>query len=436
MAEAGQLIADAHSVGPPRGAVDVPARQGRRGREGRAPDRGRRRHRAVPRRRLREGQPAQGRRRGVLGREAQGGLARPPGRTGLVCAGGSTVDAKTFLTQLWEQIHVGGAIGNATGRNIHQRALDEAVRLTKAICAITLGDWTSTTRSPCSTATKDFTALVADVSDDTDRTRGTVRITGRCRELHSCERLRPVGTTGRTQQRMPISDWFTARESARYTQLSDEPATAAADVPDGVWVKCDGCKHTIYEGDLEENLRVCPHCGHHFDLHGAAAHRAARRRGHLRRVRRATSAVRPAALRRGEAVRRVARWRRARQVGLPEAVVTGARAIDGHDVVLGGDGLPLHRRVDGLGRRREDRARVRARDRRAAADRDRHRLGRRAHAGGHALAHADGEDVAPPRGATPTRGCPTSRCSPTPPTAASPRRSRCSPTSSSPSRER
>ena len=63
------------------------------------------------------------------------------GRTGLVCAGGSTVDAKTFLTQLWEQIHVGGAIGNATGRNIHQRDLDEAVRLTKAISAITLGDY-------------------------------------------------------------------------------------------------------------------------------------------------------------------------------------------------------------------------------------------------------------------------------------------------------
>ena len=63
------------------------------------------------------------------------------GRTGLVCAGGSTVDAETFLSQLWEQIHVGGATGNATGRNIHQRPLDEAVRLTKAISAITLGDW-------------------------------------------------------------------------------------------------------------------------------------------------------------------------------------------------------------------------------------------------------------------------------------------------------
>jgi class I fructose-bisphosphate aldolase len=63
------------------------------------------------------------------------------GRTKLVCAGGSTVDASTFLCQLYEQIHTGGAWGNATGRNIHQRSLDEAVRLTKAISAITLADY-------------------------------------------------------------------------------------------------------------------------------------------------------------------------------------------------------------------------------------------------------------------------------------------------------
>ncbi|KAF0208400.1 MAG: aldolase [Actinomycetota bacterium] len=67
--------------------------------------------------------------------------SKASGRTGLVCAGGSTVAADVFLTQLWEQIHIGGAKGNATGRNIHQRPLAEAVRLTKAISAITLADW-------------------------------------------------------------------------------------------------------------------------------------------------------------------------------------------------------------------------------------------------------------------------------------------------------
>ena len=62
-------------------------------------------------------------------------------RTGLVCAGGSKEDASVFLSDLYDQIHIGGACGNATGRNIHMRSTEEAVRLTKAISAITLGDY-------------------------------------------------------------------------------------------------------------------------------------------------------------------------------------------------------------------------------------------------------------------------------------------------------
>lgn len=66
---------------------------------------------------------------------------------------------------------------------------------------------------------------------------------------------------------MPISDWFSARERRRYTQITDEQiAPPAAELRDGVWVKCDGCNRALYEGELAENLRVCRHCGHHFDL--------------------------------------------------------------------------------------------------------------------------------------------------------------------------
>ncbi|MCM2465835.1 aldolase [Methanoculleus oceani] len=62
------------------------------------------------------------------------------GRTGVVCAGGSHADMQEFLQQLHDQIHIGGTVGNATGRNIHQRSLDEAVRFCNAISAITLDD--------------------------------------------------------------------------------------------------------------------------------------------------------------------------------------------------------------------------------------------------------------------------------------------------------
>ncbi len=64
---------------------------------------------------------------------------------------------------------------------------------------------------------------------------------------------------------MSISDWFKARESRRYTVL-DGDAPARAEVPDGVWTKCSACKKIVYDGQLAENVRVCPHCGHHFAL--------------------------------------------------------------------------------------------------------------------------------------------------------------------------
>jgi len=62
------------------------------------------------------------------------------GRTGVICSGGTSQDGVAFLTELHNQIHIGGAVGNATGRNIHQRPLDEATRLCSAISAITVGD--------------------------------------------------------------------------------------------------------------------------------------------------------------------------------------------------------------------------------------------------------------------------------------------------------
>lgn len=63
---------------------------------------------------------------------------RAAGRTKLVCAGGSTTTEEKFLSELYDQIHVGGAAGNATGRNIHQKSLDDAVKFCNAIYAITV----------------------------------------------------------------------------------------------------------------------------------------------------------------------------------------------------------------------------------------------------------------------------------------------------------
>ncbi len=63
------------------------------------------------------------------------------GRTKVVCAGGSSRDVRGFLQDLHDQIFVSGAAGNATGRNVHQKPLEEAIRMCNAISAITLKGW-------------------------------------------------------------------------------------------------------------------------------------------------------------------------------------------------------------------------------------------------------------------------------------------------------
>lgn len=60
------------------------------------------------------------------------------GRTKVICAGGASTDPRAFLQDLHDQIHISGAHGNATGRNFHQRPLNEAVGLCNAAFGVTV----------------------------------------------------------------------------------------------------------------------------------------------------------------------------------------------------------------------------------------------------------------------------------------------------------
>lgn len=37
-------------------------------------------------------------------------------------------------------------------------------------------------------------------------------------------------------------------------------------VPEGMWIKCQGCSESILSKDIEANLQVCPKCGHHYRI--------------------------------------------------------------------------------------------------------------------------------------------------------------------------
>jgi acetyl-CoA carboxylase carboxyl transferase subunit beta len=56
--------------------------------------------------------------------------------------------------------------------------------------------------------------------------------------------------------------WFRKAKKPKPVRI-DRPRST---VPEGLWVKCEGCKEIVYSRDLDRNLKVCPKCGYHFRI--------------------------------------------------------------------------------------------------------------------------------------------------------------------------
>lgn len=46
----------------------------------------------------------------------------------------------------------------------------------------------------------------------------------------------------------------------------EQGAPRRSNLPEGLWSKCPSCEAVLYATDLENNLQVCPKCGHHNRL--------------------------------------------------------------------------------------------------------------------------------------------------------------------------
>lgn len=42
--------------------------------------------------------------------------------------------------------------------------------------------------------------------------------------------------------------------------------TRKREIPEGLWTKCPKCATMLYDKELDDNLKVCRHCGHHFPI--------------------------------------------------------------------------------------------------------------------------------------------------------------------------
>src|SRR5881227_2259651 len=56
-----------------------------------------------------------------------------------------------------------------------------------------------------------------------------------------------------------------------HTTFAKKPKLAGAkskkkEIPEGLWTKCPKCSTMVFDKELDENLKVCTHCQHHFQI--------------------------------------------------------------------------------------------------------------------------------------------------------------------------
>lgn len=71
------------------------------------------------------------------------------GNSKIICSGGEKLEKELYLQTLYDQIHQGDAAGTATGRNIFQLSLKEAIALTHAISSLVYDDSNYKTALAC-----------------------------------------------------------------------------------------------------------------------------------------------------------------------------------------------------------------------------------------------------------------------------------------------
>jgi acetyl-CoA carboxylase carboxyl transferase subunit beta len=57
--------------------------------------------------------------------------------------------------------------------------------------------------------------------------------------------------------------WFKRQKKSIEKPVPPDERTVRTE---GLWIKCENCRATIWKKDLEANLNVCPKCQHHFRL--------------------------------------------------------------------------------------------------------------------------------------------------------------------------
>ncbi len=120
----------------------------------------------------------------------------------------------------------------------------------------------------------------------------------------------------------------------KYAQIRGKRAEVVdkkPEVPAGMWIKCPGCKGSIYSQDIKYNDGICPDCNHHFQIAPKTRIHQIIDRGSWHELDKKMNSVNPLGYDAYEEKLETAKTKTKQR----EAVITGVGEIDGAKVVLG-----------------------------------------------------------------------------------------------------
>ncbi len=60
--------------------------------------------------------------------------------------------------------------------------------------------------------------------------------------------------------------WFRKTDKKGPVAPAPQPGAAKKEMPEGIWIKCEGCSAALFSRELDANQKVCPRCHYHFRL--------------------------------------------------------------------------------------------------------------------------------------------------------------------------
>ena len=111
-------------------------------------------------------------------------------------------------------------------------------------------------------------------------------------------------------------------------------ASRKREIPQGLWTKCPECEEMIFDKELEENQKVCPHCSHHFQTTAWARIESLTESGSFQESDGDMISVDTLEFT-GTAAYAEKLEKHREKTGLKDAVITGVGRMGNHEVALG-----------------------------------------------------------------------------------------------------